>query len=580
MLLAAGWSLCFAFMQLIKEPTYFYWLNVIEYVWVALIGPTWFVLVLQWTGRDRYFGKKGFVLLYLIPVATLMLAFTNTYHNLFWVNVKFTTYKSALRMIPTYGPAWWMLTIFSYMVISLGIFLVARALLSLRHIYRKQAVVILIGTLAPLIVNIIYNLIPDFFLYTDITPTFFIVTGIAYAWGFSQLKLMEIIPVAKDAVFGSLKDPILVVDLQDRIIDATPSAFEIFDTEGTGLIGEKIGKILSKRSTLLNAIKDKKEKRIEISLDVNGSRRYYDMQVDTLYNRCGTVMGYILSMRDITERKEAELQLRKAQRGLQELNKRLEEKVLERTARIEELLRRKDAFLSHLGHDLRTPLTPILGLLPILIDREKDAKQKDMLEILHRNVNYLKKLVDETIELAEVNLSSGSNPEDVDLSELVRDVLKGKKKILMEKNLKLINNLRKGLVVKANKALLKRLIENLLDNSCKYTPSGGNISISAEEDEKTITVVIKDSGIGMTREEIEHVFDEFYKADLSRHDLASLGIGLAICKRIMEQLGGKIRAESPGPGKGSTFYLTLPRSNKKKKRDVKGSSESTKNEEI
>ena len=212
--------------------------------------------------------------------------------------------------------------------------------------------------------------------------------------------------------------------------------------------------------------------------------------------------------------------------------------------------------------------------------REKDAKQKDMLEILHRNVNYLKKLVDETIELAEVNLSSGSNPEDVDLSELVRDVLKGKKKILMEKNLKLINNLRKGLVVKANKALLKRLIENLLDNSCKYTPSGGNISISAEEDEKTITVVIKDSGIGMTREEIEHVFDEFYKADLSRHDLASLGIGLAICKRIMEQLGGKIRAESPGPGKGSTFYLTLPRSNKKKKRDVKGSSESTKNEEI
>jgi signal transduction histidine kinase len=104
---------------------------------------------------------------------------------------------------------------------------------------------------------------------------------------------------------------------------------------------------------------------------------------------------------------------------------------------------------------------------------------------------------------------------------------------------------------------IEELFTNIINNAGKYTPSKGTITIDAVKENEMITVSITDTGIGMTEDQIEHMFDEFYKADPSRHDFDSSGLGMSICKRIVEKHDGKIWAESPGPGKGSTFYVRL-----------------------
>jgi two-component system sensor histidine kinase VicK len=109
---------------------------------------------------------------------------------------------------------------------------------------------------------------------------------------------------------------------------------------------------------------------------------------------------------------------------------------------------------------------------------------------------------------------------------------------------------------------LTELFDNLIGNSVKYSPDGGTITIDAKQDKDFVTVSIKDTGKGMTEEQLSHMFDEFYKADEARHDFDSSGLGLPICKRIVEKQSGKIWAESQGEGKGTTMFFTLPTSPK------------------
>jgi len=268
----------------------------------------------------------------------------------------------------------------------------------------------------------------------------------------------------------------------------------------------------------------------------------------------------VASLLDITERNMMINELKDAHEILFAMNKDLERKVKERTEEIERLMKQKDEFINQLGHDLKTPLTPMMILLPILKKEAKSEKSKELFDVVIRNVRYMKELVSKTIELAKLNSSKIEfNMENLNLSEEASSVIENNQVLFNENNINIINNIGKDIVVYADKLRLTELLTNLLTNAVKYMPSeGGSITLDAVREEDMIKVSIKDTGIGMTEEQIKKIFDEFYKADESRHDLDSSGLGLSISKRIVEKHGGKIWAESPGKGKGSTFYFTLP----------------------
>jgi len=198
-------------------------------------------------------------------------------------------------------------------------------------------------------------------------------------------------------------------------------------------------------------------------------------------------------------------------------------------------------------------------LLPIVKEQVGDPKLKRLLDVSIRNVKYMKDLVVKTLEFERLNSSKTVfNISDINLLETVNSIIENKQLIFKEKKINIENNINKKIMVRTNNLQLGELFDNLITNAVKFTPQDGTITIDAKKVKDFVTVSIKDTGIGMTKEQINSIFAEFYKVDSARHDLDSSGLGLSICKRIVEKHGGRIWAKSPGLGKGTTFYFTIP----------------------
>jgi signal transduction histidine kinase len=248
-----------------------------------------------------------------------------------------------------------------------------------------------------------------------------------------------------------------------------------------------------------------------------------------------------------------------AREQLNMLNKDLEKRVHERTKEVEKLLKQKDEFINQLGHDLKNPLGPLINLIPLLEEGEPDLAKKEMLTVLHRNANYMKNLVVKTLELAMLNSpNTRLSLETINLSQEINHIIENKKILFDENTITLSTHIDPALFVKADRLRLEELLTNIFENSVKYSDDGCMISIDAEQTNGFVKIAITDNGIGMTKEEIERIFDEFYKADSARHDIQNTGLGMSICKRIVEKHGGSIWVQSPGPGKGTTVYFTVP----------------------
>jgi PAS domain S-box-containing protein len=286
----------------------------------------------------------------------------------------------------------------------------------------------------------------------------------------------------------------------------------------------------------------------------------------------GKTVGICCIARDITERARTEQMFREyadiiavqnrdllgIRHELAEMNSMLEQKVAERTAEVERLIAQKDEFVARLGHDLKSPLTPLLALLPMMIEAEHENHKREMLEALLANALFIRNLVTKTLRLAKLNTAaSDSNVEPLDVGEVVRTALEARKAMAAQRGINMYTDIGEGIVVTADRLGLDEVVDNLIVNAIYFTLDGGMIEVHAERKDRFLEVSVNDNGIGMTEEQLSHAFDEFYKADPSRTDLGCSGLGLAICRRIVETSGGRIWAESAGLGRGSSFHFTV-----------------------
>ncbi len=301
----------------------------------------------------------------------------------------------------------------------------------------------------------------------------------------------------------------------------------------------------------------------------NGEERIFITHDFFTYAPDNTLLSVQTTLQDITDRKKAEEEINTAHRLLSFINQELERKVEERTAEVRNLLKQKDDFINQLGHDLKSPLTPILNLLPTVMKNPEDyQKNKERLEIIYRNALYIKNLVNDTLKLARLNSATVQlNNEPVAISSVITETLKELEPLILEKNIRVQNHITSPYVVTADVIQLKEVFTNLFSNSIKFMDHYGTLTISAEKKphDAYISISITDTGIGLTSEQKKHLFQEFYKADPSRHDIGSSGLGLTICKNIIERHGGSISVESLGLGKGTTFTFTLPTQDTKRK---------------
>jgi signal transduction histidine kinase len=260
--------------------------------------------------------------------------------------------------------------------------------------------------------------------------------------------------------------------------------------------------------------------------------------------------------------KELEEKLLETEKILNELNKDLEKRVIERTVEVNKLLIHKNRFIDNLSHDLGTPLTPLVTLLPAVKDEISDPKGKELLDICVRSAEYIKRVVNNSRILAELS-STDLLLQKENLFEIVNELQKKYESIFKSCNIEVENNIGKDVFVKTERNKLLQLFDHVTSNAINsMLKKGGKLTFESKPVSKEsgtfIQISTTDTGVGLNREQIDHLFDEFYKTDDSRHKLDSTGLGLAICKTIVEKHGGKIWADSHGEGTGTTIHFIIP----------------------
>jgi signal transduction histidine kinase len=184
-----------------------------------------------------------------------------------------------------------------------------------------------------------------------------------------------------------------------------------------------------------------------------------------------------------------------------------------------------------------------------------------MLNLAIDSVYYMKNLTETILQLARLNSSDSlQKTEKIDIAHEMQDIIYSLSPLFNERGISHVNNTTSPLIIESEGLLIKELLHNLISNAIKYTNSGGMVTVRGFHNNDHIHISITDTGIGMTDKQITHAFEEFYKADDSRHDRSSTGLGLSICRKIIEKSEGKIEIKSPGLGQGTTVNFSLPRS--------------------
>ncbi|NLE68659.1 MAG: HAMP domain-containing histidine kinase [Clostridiales bacterium] len=225
-------------------------------------------------------------------------------------------------------------------------------------------------------------------------------------------------------------------------------------------------------------------------------------------------------------------------------------------------------FIANLSHELRSPMTSIQGFVQGMLDETvKPENRQQILQIVLDETKRLNHLVSGLLSLSRVEaVESGLDKEVFNICELIRLVLITRIQPLEEKNIQVVTLFEEeDLYALAARPQIEQVLINLLDNAIRFTPLNGQIKFSVETaGKKTLTVTVRDNGMGVAKEDAEHIFDRFYKADQSHTVGEGVGLGLAICKAIMERHGQSIRLLPQD--EGAAFQFTLEKAEDNGKR--------------
>lgn len=223
----------------------------------------------------------------------------------------------------------------------------------------------------------------------------------------------------------------------------------------------------------------------------------------------------------------------------------------------------KTRLLSISSHELRSPMTPIKAQLQMLIENyfgDLNEKQKDSLKVILKNTNRLDKIIKDFLDISRIEAARLKfNFEKTSIKKEIEKAIEDVRDYLPEKNIKVKSDIPKIPQIELDTERFEQVLRNLLENAKKFSPENSEIIVKAKEKEKDVLVSVKDFGAGIKKEHIKKLFNSFYQEEGTIYrKYGGVGLGLAICKGIIESQKGKIWVESE-KNKGSTFFFTIPK---------------------
>ncbi len=256
---------------------------------------------------------------------------------------------------------------------------------------------------------------------------------------------------------------------------------------------------------------------------------------------------------DLTERLPAQF-------GTRDELTELAETFNELIARLEGSFDRERRFTSNAAHELLTPLTTMRNNVEVAVRRERDAETyRSTLRAILTDAEEMSETVRGLLTLSRVDRAKELPRDRVDLSRVCSEIVDRYEDHARRSSIELASRIDEGVIVLADRVHLTEILDNLIDNSLKYTPAPGSVEVRLTATNDTAVLTVSDTGIGFGLEQSKQIFDRFYRADTPEvQATAGSGLGLSIVWTIAQAYGGRLTADSAGPGRGSRFQVVLP----------------------
>ena len=280
------------------------------YVGAVAVPVTWLAFTLQYTGREKTLNPRLIGLVSIIPLATLILTISEGTHHLIWSNTWLETVGPFVSLGVTHGPWFWVYTVYSYLLTFLGAMLIFLAMLRAPGLYRQQGWALLVGIIVPWLGNAIFvsglSSVPTL----DLTPIAFTLSALIFGWAVFRFQLLDLLPVARDALVDASADGLIVLDARNRVVDLNLAARKILNEPGGNVLGKPASQLLTMGPELLALDGTPAPARAEWAVGSNGQQRIYDLSVSPLADPQGRFTGRLIALRDITVHKATEAELR------------------------------------------------------------------------------------------------------------------------------------------------------------------------------------------------------------------------------------------------------------------------------
>jgi PAS domain S-box-containing protein len=351
----------------------------LSYIGIAAVAPLWFLFALDYTQNQEVIKRPRVIFLFLIPVVTVYLAITNEWHGLIWPNLTLISTPEGLMIIYGHGPAAITSAIYSYILMLAGLVLIGQNLFRTSRIYQRQAMMVFLAALIPLISNSFYSagLSPFFF---DPTPLALTVSGILILWSIFGYKLLDIMPPAYKSLFDSMKNGVVVLDSYERIMDLNPAAEKLLELDHFA-VGKGAGELLYMWDEI--SPKGQIEGKIDLKL-VKSGIKWVEIQFTPVY-RGGLFSGWIYIFEDITDRKRAEERIVKSEKKYKELADLLPQTVFETDV---------DAnltFMNIYGFEMfgyaPDDIVNGLSILELIVEEERDLSREKIKNVLEGQIS-------------------------------------------------------------------------------------------------------------------------------------------------------------------------------------------------
>ncbi|HEY90117.1 MAG TPA: PAS domain S-box protein [Thermoflexia bacterium] len=283
-----------------------------QYLGAVTLPVTWLSLVLIYTGQRQWLTRRNVALLFIIPLITLVLVWTNEHHELLWIDVGMRTGAPFNALSFTRGAWYWVNIAYAYLNFALSTIFLVVALAHSTPLYRRQIITLLIFSLITWLGNLAYiaGLTPW---GMDMTPINFSASGLLIAWGLFRYRILDIMPVARDVLIENMRDGVIMLDPLNRVVDLNPAAQVLIGDELPEIIGQPIISLFTACAASVKLCQEvgDKDLQTEVALDNGaGGERIFDLRVSPLHDWRGQLTGRLMLWHDVTERRKIETEIR------------------------------------------------------------------------------------------------------------------------------------------------------------------------------------------------------------------------------------------------------------------------------